>query len=52
MKLLDCTLRDSGYYLLWNLSSPATCGYLDPMPAGVEQISIYKLCTLPEAPHA
>lgn len=41
MKLLDCTLRDGGYYNAWNFSRPLIHAYLDAMPAaGVDAVEL------------
>jgi 4-hydroxy 2-oxovalerate aldolase len=41
MKLLDCTLRDGGYYNRWNFSRDLIDAYLEAMPAaGVDVIEL------------
>lgn len=41
MKLLDCTLRDGGYYNAWNFSHPLILAYLEAMrAAGVDAVEL------------
>jgi 4-hydroxy 2-oxovalerate aldolase len=41
MKLLDCTLRDGGYYNAWDFSAPLVTDYLEAMKAaGVDVVEL------------
>ena len=41
MKILDCTLRDGGYYNTWDFSSDLIHQYLDSMQAaGVDVVEL------------